>query len=272
MTMTLSDRRIGSRHTASDLDPTASRLPVGQASTPIDLTGVRDPSVRAALASMDGEISRPLYGSAATTIAVVGMTEIATAFGSAIEVIVENMAHVLSPLEVSTRPRPDSAVEAVDYVAAALGLPVRDVCRAAGVAQRTYYSWRKGTVPRQQSQGRLWELVRVTDDLAEALGGVSAVTDWMRGDRGKGKMVREGNANILVHQAVLETTPPQDVRDVAQQALARFAAVGGDHDEFTAYNSLRPVAGARRAATGRRVPPRAVSSDEANKMWERSSE
>src|SRR5664280_553375 len=89
VTATLVEPGLVSRHTAPDLAPILFHVLSAQPSTPLDLAGVRDPSVRAALASMDDEVSGALYGRPQSAITVLTASEVITsALGTAIGVVV----------------------------------------------------------------------------------------------------------------------------------------------------------------------------------------
>ena len=277
MTATLVEPGLVSRHTAPDLAPILFHVLSAQPSTPLDLAGVRDPSVRAALASMDDEVSGALYGRPQSAITVLTASEVITsALGAAIGVVVRVASAaadaLAKPAEAQATRHPDSAFEAVGYVAEALGLPARDVCRAVGVAPRTYYSWRDGVVPRLHSQGLLWKLVQVTQDLGEILGGEDAVAKWMRADPGHREVVAEGRFDRLVQDALLATTPRvESGEDPARRALARLAAVGGDADPDE--DSTPPAPAARRGpATGRRVAARTPRTGDPRGRWDQAQE
>jgi hypothetical protein len=81
-------------------------------------------------------------------------------------------------------PEAHDVVNAVRHVEGRLGLPVRDVCEAADITRSTFYSWvnQEDSRPRLPSQGRLWALVQLVDDLEELLGAPPAA--WLRRQRG----------------------------------------------------------------------------------------
>lgn len=63
------------------------------------------------------------------------------------------------------------AYEAVNWIAGTLSLPTTRITAATGIKTRTYFSWGSGTVtPRVSSQGQLWRLLSICEDLLSLLG------------------------------------------------------------------------------------------------------
>jgi hypothetical protein len=103
-----------------------------------------------------------------------------------------------------------AAHDAVSHVASTLGMPLKAVLGGTGVAPRTYYSWSAQGVaqPRLASQGSLWKLVQVTDDLTQLLG--ADLTRWMRADPRHRILLEGGQFDQLLSEALGEqsSTPP----------------------------------------------------------------
>lgn len=72
------------------------------------------------------------------------------------------------------------AVAAVAYVQSVLGLSLKQALKAARIKPRTYYSWQEhpGRSPRMASQGQLWRLHQLAEDLDDALGKIG-VRSWL---------------------------------------------------------------------------------------------
>ena len=91
----------------------------------------------------------------------------------------------------------DTAVDAVYKIVGLLGLPLRDVLTAAGVARRTFYSWRgRNVAPRLSSQGRLWSLLQVAVDLKDLIG--DDLPQWIAADSNRRRTLRAGNFDSLM--------------------------------------------------------------------------
>jgi hypothetical protein len=148
-----------------------ARLPEAQ-HTPLALDRVLDPSVREALAAFDRELEMSL-------------------------------GEPLAACGITPHKADNDAVAAVAYVAQVLGVPERDVLTAAGIKERTFHEWkRKGREPRLGSQGRLWKLVQVVEDLAEHMSDPAA---WLRADEKRRETLRSGDPDALAAEAVQET-------------------------------------------------------------------
>lgn len=98
---------------------------------------------------------------------------------------------------LSTDGADQTAVDAVDKLVRILGLPIRDVLAAAGVARRTFYSWRgRNVAPRLDSQGRLWELLQAAVDLQDVIG--NDLPQWIAADPKRRRTLRAGNFDSLM--------------------------------------------------------------------------
>lgn len=250
MTATLLEPSLSARHTAPEIHPAlrSAGVPTG---TPIDLAGVRDLSVRAAIADMNEEF--------ASTVSTVGTTfffaasDVIASVRDGVAVVVARVVDALAAVPQASAPAlvsPESAYDAVQYVADVLGLPKTDVTAAAGIAQRTYHSWADGGTPRIQSQGSLWRLVHTAGDLLELIGSHQGVLAWVRSDPARREAFRAGQVDHLLADAVLQFTPAP-AEDPVRDAIAQLGTAGGDR-----YTDEDAVPARRRAAGGRPVPTR----------------
>lgn len=249
MTPTLLEPPLSPRHTAPGLFPglRSAGAPHG---TPLDLDGVRDLSVRAAIADLNGELRSALFTVGNTCFLVA--TDVAASVWDGVAVVVSKVADALvlgAPAAApAAPPSPESAYEAVQFVADVLGLPKTDVTAAAGIAPRTYHSWANGGTPRIQSQGSLWRLVHTAEDLLELIGSREGVVAWIRSEPVRRETFSSGQVDRLLADAVLDFTPaPTKEHD----AISQLATAGGDR--YIDDDAL-PVAG--RAPRGSRVPTR----------------
>lgn len=171
MTVATVEPSFPTRHSAPG--PTAVTPVQPPRGTPLDLDGVRDLSVRAAVARMNVDLTG---GAGQTVLLAVGSTVVSLGAPAAGAVLAAALAtagqavlgrRVAASERAAVEEASSPAYDAARDVAAVLGVPTRDVCRAAGIALRTYYSWRNGATPRLGSQGLLWKLVQGSEDLVE---------------------------------------------------------------------------------------------------------
>lgn len=106
---------------------------------------------------------------------------------------------------------PPPAVEAVGEIANWLGVSVGDVLKAAGISKRTFQSWKALDVhrPRQSSEGRLWLLHQLAQDLVEVKGR-SGLRQWLEADPSRRRLLRAGKVDELAERAY-RTTGSQHV-------------------------------------------------------------
>lgn len=132
------------------------------------------------------------------------------------------------------------AVDAVERLAAQVGVTVKDVLRATGIKRSTFYSsWRKAGPdrrPRLASQGKLWAFVEAAADLDDLVGGGLRV--WLLAEP------RRLNAFLAGRFGEL-TRPASKVRRSAEEVPVWTATygVGGDRpdpDEQSAPPAARP--------------------------------
>jgi transcriptional regulator with XRE-family HTH domain len=145
-----------------------------------------------------------------------------------------NPASVLALTGPTVPPLPSAAVlpEAQDIVKAVrrlegrLGLTARDVCEAAGISRSAFYNWAKteGPRPRVPSQGRLWALVQLVDDLEELL--EAPPVGWLLANEAAKAMLIEGRFDDVAELVRAQSR----ARFAAQSApeYARLLAVGAD--------------------------------------------
>ena len=104
--------------------------------------------------------------------------------------------------QVTARPSPPLAVNAVENISDWLGVPAADVFKATGIAKRTYQEWKRtGTRrPRSSSEGSLWELHQLAADLVETMG-LSGVRAWFTQDPVRRTLLRSGAIDKLASHA-----------------------------------------------------------------------
>ncbi len=154
------------------------------------------------------------------------------------------------PLElVGVDPQPlgqQPAVIVVKALVDGLGLPKRDVLRAAGISRSTFHTWDKpeGPRPRVASQGQLWALAEAVEDLTEHLGALELVGPWLLADNRRKALLREGDFDALLNLAA-----PAAVTDSATYLAGLYGA--GQEKLEPRYSN---------AAAARRSGPSTVTS------------
>jgi hypothetical protein len=108
-------------------------------------------------------------------------------------------------------PQSNEIVGAVDWISRSLGMAERDVLSAAGIRERTFYSWKSkpATVPRRGSQADVWALVRSTSLIVDALAGHAPL--WFRSDPSFHELFVEGQHAKLVGLALVAAAAEADV-------------------------------------------------------------
>lgn len=200
--------------------------------TRVDYKTVGNPVLREVLPAFDNalldDMVDPALARPTELLAArfVGGTETVKFVISGRDIIVLLTTSAVDPHELPAR-------DAVMYVARTLGVPQRDVLRAAGIAPRTFHTWGKIVRhPRLSSQGRLWELVQLTEDLRELFG--SRLRRWMRAP-GRRALLAGSDPQQLLSQAMVQTTnTPTGPRLLT-------SAVGSEtHDVGPATRPVRP--------------------------------
>lgn len=146
----------------------------------------------------------------------------------------------------------DSAAEpALRRTAELIGLPLRDTCIAAGIAWRTFQSWTPATRPRVASQGRLWQLVHLAQNLDTLLDGAAA--QWIAANPDVRTMIMEGRFEDAMNVLLSDRARRGTYRDAAADTVTAGAGSEATLDllprETTPQN---PAAGRTRRGGGRR--------------------
>jgi hypothetical protein len=150
-----------------------------------------------------------------------------------------------------------SAYDAVRFIQEALGVSLNDVTKSAKISRRTYYNWRKSNVlrPRLASEGRLWKLVQITEDLLDLLG--RDLHKWIRADSKRRSMLLKGEFDELLSALMLERS--------RTEGHARFTSIGpssavGEESDLGQPSIERRVASRRTVA--RRTDRRTISASD----------
>ncbi|MGW0117716.1 hypothetical protein [Streptomyces sp. NPDC003327] len=144
-----------------------------------------------------------------------------------------------------------TAVSAVNELAQILGLPVRDILAGAGIARRTFYSWRGSNVsPRLASQGRLWSMLQAGTDLHDVLG--PDLQRWIAADSDRRQSIVSGNLDALMGE-VLEEKARRGEFSTRPLAAAWMEAAGPEGDADPVTPSRRPAGRVTKAKSGIRT-------------------
>ncbi len=134
------------------------------------------------------------------------------------------------------------AYEAVNWIADQLALPSTVVAAATGIKQRTYFSWASGAVkPRLASQGHLWRLLSVCEDLLALLG--DGLKHWMKAHPDLRVNLDTGDYDALLAIAILEHG------SVQSREIGPSLGIGDDSIPPSVAPRWTPVR--RRAARGK---------------------
>lgn len=185
--------------------------------TSVDYQTVDNPVLRDVLPAFDDALLDEMVDPALTRPAELLSAALAGGLET-IKVVLSARGTVLLLTTSAVDPHELPARDAVMFVAGVLGVPQRDVLKTAGIAQRTFHTWGKVVrQPRLNSQGRLWELVQLAEDLREVLG--DRLPLWMRAP-GRRALLADPDPQQLLSQALLETTTgPTGARRLLSSAV-----------------------------------------------------
>jgi len=149
------------------------------------------------------------------------------------------------------------AVTVARTLAHVLGVPLKDILKASEISRSSFHSWDKPSRPRPRlsSQGSLWALAELANELTETLKG--NVAEWMRAHPTRRALLRAGEFDALYAQAF-----ERPFRR-GEGAAPNYALTAGVHDEpegplverdAHAGVSPRPVRRAKVAKVARRSP------------------
>jgi hypothetical protein len=136
----------------------------------------------------------------------------------------ENVRSLEPASERSAHKFDDDVVEVVRDLQHRLGIDLKDVLAAASIKPRTYHSWTQPSAPRPRltSQGRLWALAQLVDDLPELLD--VPLRQWVLADPDRLAALRTGRFDELLEQASHERIQ----KDPAGTVAGPFHGVGED--------------------------------------------
>jgi hypothetical protein len=138
----------------------------------------------------------------------------------------------------------DDAALTVRLISRRLGLPIRDIVEAAGISRSSFYSWNSPNAPRPRvsSQGHLWELAQLVDDLDELLG--ESLQRWMLADPQRRVSLAHGDFAKLLDAAQPKRRPRNN-----SDSYSDIYAVGGDATSAEEDERVRETIGRVTVAT-----------------------
>lgn len=89
---------------------------------------------------------------------------------------------------------PNTATDAVSFIATTLGIPQGDVLSAVGIPNRTYFGWKTGHQPRSRNLQKLWQMAEVVYYMSSAHPNLAA---WFCSDETARELFASGDANGL---------------------------------------------------------------------------
>lgn len=137
---------------------------------------------------------------------------------------VQDSVHSFEPVSETSAHQFDDVVDVVRDLQHRLGIDLKDVLAAASIKPRTYHSWAQPNAPRPRltSQGRLWALAQLVDDLPEILD--VPIRQWLLADSERLMALRAGHFDELLEQASQERMQQDPTSTVA----GPFHGVGED--------------------------------------------
>lgn len=116
----------------------------------------------------------------------------------------QESVHNLEPVSETSADKLDDVVDVVRDLQRRLGIDLKDVLAAASIKPRTYHSWAQPSAPRPRltSQGRLWALAQLVDDLPEVLN--VPIRQWLLADSKRLMALQAGRFDALLEQASQE--------------------------------------------------------------------
>ena len=106
-------------------------------------------------------------------------------------------------------PSDADVVTTVRALVEALGLPLRDVLKAAGIRRSSFHSWDKPGKPRPRmnSVGRLWALAQAVEDLTNTIN--VPLSRWLLAAPKRHRLLLDGSFDELVELAVNAANPKE---------------------------------------------------------------
>lgn len=146
------------------------------------------------------------------------------------------------------------AEPALRDAAKTLGLMLTEACAAAGIAWRTFQSWTPETRPRVASQGRLWQLIHLAEDLTALLG--NDVAEWVAANPRARQAILVGRFGEAMNELIGDRARRGTYRDPGMsQTMQPWSSVGTEEsieltdDQGRAKRAVSPT----RRGRGRRI-------------------
>lgn len=120
-------------------------------------------------------------------------------------------------------------IAAVEWLQTTLGVPQRDILKAANIKERTWHHWQKTPAahPRLSSQGELWSLMQQVQILLEELDEPAA--SWFRRNTGRRKLLQKGKFEELVDSVLEEKVRSYAFDDPITARRRRARAAGPEY-------------------------------------------
>jgi hypothetical protein len=136
-----------------------------------------------------------------------------------------------------------AAEPALREAAETLGIKLTEACVAAGISWRTFQSWTPDTKPRVASQGQLWQLVHLAEDLNALLSGKA--DQWVAANPSARAAILQGRFGEAMNELINDRARRDMYRDISDLApVAPAGSVGIEADV-----DLRPMDAAERVTS-----------------------
>ncbi len=120
------------------------------------------------------------------------------------------------------------AEPALRDAAKTLGIKLTEACAAADISWRTFQSWNAETRPRVASQGHLWQLVHLAEDLVALLD--NNVAEWVAANPRARQAIVHGQFTEAMNELISDRARRGTYRDTSTEVTALPAsAVGGEN-------------------------------------------
>lgn len=144
------------------------------------------------------------------------------------------------------------AEPALRHAAQALGLKLTEACAAAGISWRTFQSWTAETRPRVASQGQLWQLVHLAEDLDALLD--TNIAEWIAANPRARQAILHGQFTEAMNELISDRARRGAYRDTSTGPTAQpTSAVGPEESVELGPATVRPRATKPRRGGGRKI-------------------
>jgi len=144
------------------------------------------------------------------------------------------------------------AEPALRHAARTLGIKLTEACAAAGISWRTFQSWTPETRPRVASQGQLWQLVHLAEDLDALLN--NNVAEWVAANPRARQAILHGQFAKAMNELISDRARRGAYRDTSTGPTVQPASsVGPEISVELGAPSVRTLTTPPRRGGGRKI-------------------